>query len=215
MTTRPHPSRFGAAVACLGLVVLAGCSAGDASAPYRFHTGGSVVENSPQLRSQKAAAHIATCPTVRHRQPVAGGLPAATLPCLGGGPDVDLASLRGPLVVNFWAQSCQPCRQESPLLQRLSVAARGDVAVLGVDFYDLLPSHALAFAAQYGIRYPQVADPAAATKAALRVQALPQTFLVDAAGRVVYRQVGPFTSQADLDAAVGRYLGVTVPVSRS
>ena len=61
--------------------------------------------DTPQLRALKAATHIAPCPTsVAGTEGVPGGLPDMTLPCLGGGRSVDLAGLRGPLLVNFWAQ---------------------------------------------------------------------------------------------------------------
>ena len=111
-----------------------------------------------------------------------GGLPALTLPCLGGGANVDLAGLRGPLLLNFWAQYCTPCQEESPLLEQLSRAARGQVEVVGVDFIDPLPGRALAFAKEHGLTYPQIADPAAAAKGPLRISGLPFTFFVDAAG---------------------------------
>ena len=65
--------------------------------------------DTPALREAKQAAGVADC-APGDAKPVDGGLPAITLPCLGGGPDVDLSTLRGPLVVSLWAQSCGPCR---------------------------------------------------------------------------------------------------------
>lgn len=199
-----------AAIATLAL--LAGCSSG--TPRYTFHPGGSVSESSPQLRAAKEQAGIETCPHVTARPIVSGGLPPDTLPCLGGGPSVQLSSLRGPLVLNFWAQSCGPCREESPLLQQLFERTRGRLQVIGLDFYDQLPGQAIAFAGQLGIRYPQIADPQGATKAELRVQGLPTTFFIDRTGRIAHRQVGAFTSQSELDAAVQQYLGVSA-VARS
>ena len=84
-----------------------------------------------------------------------------------------LATLRGPLLVNFWAQYCGPCQAESPLLEQLFRSSDGTVAVVGVDFIDPIPGKALLFAKDHGLTYPQVADPAGAAKAPLRIAALP------------------------------------------
>ena len=121
-------------------------------------------------------------------RPSTAGCPRSRLPCLGGGRDVDLAGLTGePTVLNFWAQTCGPCRQESPLFQQLHET--GDVRVLGVDFYDPIPGKALAFADELGLTYPQIADPEAATRAPMRVQGLPMTVFVDEDGKVDPRGV--------------------------
>jgi thiol-disulfide isomerase/thioredoxin len=179
--------------------------------PYTYQPGKSAVDvGTAKLRQEKAAASIADCPTTTLDAPQRdGGLPAITLPCLGGGRDVDLAGLTGaPTVLNFWAQTCGPCREESPLLQRLYETS--DVRVIGVDFYDPLPSRAIAFANELGLTYPQAADPEAATRAPLRVSGLPMTIYLDKEGVVRHIEFGAVRSAADLATLVSTYLGVHV-----
>jgi cytochrome c biogenesis protein CcmG, thiol:disulfide interchange protein DsbE len=204
-----------AALLALGLVgpALVACSGGGPrDAVYTFHTGDSNIRvDTPELRAIKAAADIQPCPAPTKARPAAAsGLPNLTLPCLGGGPDVDLATLRGPLLLNFWAQTCDPCRKESPLLQKLSTTAKGKVRVVGVDFLDARPSWALGFAKQLGLTYPQIADPVGAAKGPLRIAGLPYTFFVDAAGKVTHVEPGAITSQDQLASLVHEYLGVSV-----
>ena len=202
------------AVTAIALVgVVASCS-GDAGphGAYTFHSGTSAIKvDSPELRALKASAHIEPCPKgTPPSSVVEGGLPALTLPCLGGGRSVDLAGLRGPLLVNFWAQNCGPCQQESPLLQKLARTAKGSVKVVGVDFIDPQPARAIAFAKSRGLTYPQLADPEEAAKGPLRIAGLPYTFFVDASGSITYTQVGPIHSEDQLATLVREHLGVSV-----
>jgi cytochrome c biogenesis protein CcmG, thiol:disulfide interchange protein DsbE len=178
---------------------------------YSYDPGDAAVDvDTAQLRAQKAEAGIPDCPKVdADAAAVDGGVPAITLPCLGGGRDVDLAGLTGePTVLNFWAQTCGPCRQESPLFQQLHET--GDVRVLGVDFYDPIPGKALAFADELGLTYPQIADPEAATRAPMRVQGLPMTVFVDEDGQVTHVEYGAVQSPHDLATLVQAYLDVDV-----
>jgi thiol-disulfide isomerase/thioredoxin len=191
-----------------------GCSdAGTTPSSYVFKPDTSAVKvDTPALRADKAAAKIADCPKTR---PGAGTgtrpLPDVTLPCLGGGRAVHLAGLRGsPTVVNFWSQSCGPCRAESPILQRVHEAAQGRVRVLGVDWEDSQPSMAIAFAKQLGVTYPQIADPEAATRKPLHIAGLPMSLFINSSGTIVGANYGAFTSAAQLTAMISRYLGVTV-----
>ncbi len=201
------------------LLTLAACGAsGPRDVTYTFNPTHSAVKvDTPQLRALKAAAGIAACPSTHAVAGAAAandqqaGLPSITLPCLGGGRDVQLAGLRGPLVLNFWAQTCGSCREESPLLQGLWASAGDRVHVMGVDFFDPIPAYALEFAKEYGLTYPQVADPDAATKADLHIAALPTTLLIDSTGRITYTQIGAIKSAAELRSLVRQHLGVAVP----
>jgi thiol-disulfide isomerase/thioredoxin len=195
------------------LLTACGDSPATARNNYVFNSRHATVQvDTPALRRQKDRAGISTCPTVPRGKPVVdGGLPPAVLPCLGGGPSVELASLRGqPTVINLWAQSCTPCRRESPILQRFHERAGDKVRVLGIDFQDSLPSLAIGFAAAYHLTYPQLADPDAALKAPLRVAGLPLTLFVTSGGRVARMHFGPVTSFGELETLVRRYLGVRV-----
>ncbi|GGN47666.1 hypothetical protein GCM10010842_39340 [Deinococcus daejeonensis] len=90
--------------------------------------------------------------------------PASTLRSLDG-VKVELASLQGrPVVVNFWASWCLPCRDEAPLLRSLSETQsdRG-LAVLGISFQEPELQNARAFIREYALAYPSLIDPGART----------------------------------------------------
>lgn len=195
-------------VAAVLLVVMSLTGDDDDPAPPRILGLGAtdVDVQTPALQRQRVSAGIADCPlpAVPHPEP---GLPELRLPCLGSDRDVDLAVLGGPLVLNVWAQSCAPCREEMPLLQRLHTSG-GPVTVLGIDFQDVQPEMALDLAEATGVTYPSVADVDGATKAALRVTNLPMTFFVNSDGRITHTELGAFASYADLVDAVDQHLGV-------
>lgn len=205
-------ARTAVVLVLLGIVATA-CSQAGTSQSYVFRPGTSAIKvDTPALRAEKAAAGIAGCPRLGAASHAGSlSMPDVTLPCLGGGRDVNLAQLRGtPTVVNFWAQSCGPCRSESPILQRLHQAAGSRVRVLGVDWQDSQPGMAIAFARQLGLTYPQVADPEAATRRPLHIAGLPVTIFIDSSGRIVHATYGALASIGQLTALVSRYLGVDV-----
>lgn len=185
--------RFALVVAAL---MLAGCAAVPAPA-------GSPSGDLPALRK---AAGIADCPASSDAPAVPGGLPDVTLSCLGGGSSVRLAGLRGPLLVNFWAQWCDPCRAEAGHLSAFASTSTS-VGLLGVDYTDPRPELAIEFAQLTAMTYPHVADPDAMTKAPLGVSGIPASFLVDAQGTIVARHFGAFTSLEDVQGWVRQGLG--------
>jgi thiol-disulfide isomerase/thioredoxin len=198
-------------VAAIGLlcVGVAGCSddtaTGNSSSGSADYSSAEV--DTPALRAQKAAAGIDPCPDV----PAAsgsGGLPDVTLPCLGGGREVDLDDISGPAVINFWATYCGPCRAEAPIFEQVHKKLGDEVSVLGVDYQEPQPGRALAFADELGLTYPQLSDPHATTRAGLGIQGLPVTVLIDADGEITYKHAGPLDSEDELASLLRDHLGI-------
>lgn len=107
--------------------------------------------------------------------------PGWTLPRPAGG-RVSLASFRGhPVVLNFWATWCTPCRQEMPALSRWYREARGKLVILGVD-QEEPPAVVNSFVRQFHVTYPVVLDESGTVTARYRVAALPVSFVIDAHG---------------------------------
>jgi cytochrome c biogenesis protein CcmG, thiol:disulfide interchange protein DsbE len=118
--------------------------------------------------------------------------PNITLPRLDGRGTASLADFRGRVVVlNYWASWCDPCRAESPLLERWHrrMARRGGT-VLGIDVLDVT-SDARAFVRRYGLTYPMLRDADGETQSEFGVVAYPETLVIDRAGRVAALERGP------------------------
>jgi thioredoxin-like negative regulator of GroEL len=81
---------------------------------------------------------------------------------------------------------------------------------MGVDFNDPRPELAIDFAEVASWKYPQVVDEDKAISAPLQLSAIPQTLLVDANGRIVYRHAGPFQSADEIRELLQEHLGVAL-----
>jgi cytochrome c biogenesis protein CcmG, thiol:disulfide interchange protein DsbE len=119
---------------------------------------------------------------------------AGPMPELAGegvtGAPVGPEDYRGrPLVVNFWATWCGPCRREQPALQRLAEEYDGRVAFVGVNHTDDRAA-AREYLRQYGVTYPSLFDPAGEVAFDFEIPYLPATVLVDETGVLRYRLLG-------------------------
>jgi cytochrome c biogenesis protein CcmG/thiol:disulfide interchange protein DsbE len=119
---------------------------------------------------------------------------------------VSLAELRGtPVVLNLWASWCTPCRQEAPRLERgWERWGRRGVAYLGLNIQDLR-GDARAFSRRFGITYPSVRDARRGVADSYGATGIPETFFVDARGRVVGHVIGVV---AERELAVGAQAAV-------
>jgi thiol-disulfide isomerase/thioredoxin len=155
----------------------------------------------------KAKSGIEDCPAP---QTTGGVLPGLTLKCLGGGRSVDLSTLKGPLVLNFWQAGCIPCRQEMPALEQFYKAYGDRVPVLGVDTTDVLPGVALKDAIKRGVTYPLVPDPGGDLQATkLRIPGPPTFFFLTADGRLT-SHAGGLSSADEIKDLVEKQLGITL-----
>jgi cytochrome c biogenesis protein CcmG/thiol:disulfide interchange protein DsbE len=118
--------------------------------------------------------------------------PALELPRLSGAGAGSLEDYRGQVVVlNFWASWCEPCREESPLLQRWHERMRErDGTVLGVDVQDVTDD-ARAFIGEYGLTYPMLRDGEGVTRESFAIIGFPETFVIDRRGRIAAVRRGP------------------------
>ena len=115
---------------------------------------------------------------------------------------IALAELRGvPVVLNFWASWCAPCREEAPRLERHWRAGREQgMLVLGLDMQDLT-GDAREFLGEFGVTYPNVRDPGNEVAREWGVTGLPETFFISARGRVVGHVIGAISAQQLDDGA--------------
>jgi cytochrome c biogenesis protein CcmG/thiol:disulfide interchange protein DsbE len=119
--------------------------------------------------------------------------PAFALTRLDGRGGLSSASFAGkPQVLNFWASWCGPCRAEAPLFVRAAQQYDRRVLFLGVDHQDFA-GDARAFARRHGFNYPSVVDKGDKLYAAYGLTGVPETFCVDAHGRVVAHVPGAVT----------------------
>ena len=133
--------------------------------------------------------------------------PDFELPSLQTGDPIALRAYRGRVVVlNFWASWCAPCRREAPALQRTydAYVDRG-VRFIGVDHVDDRAA-ALRFAAELGITYPSVFDPAGELAVDYGLLGLPTTFVIGRDGRIAFRFVG-YVDEPSLGRALDVVLG--------
>ena len=128
----------------------------------------------------------------RHAPPVGSSAPEFTLPRLEGPGSVSLASLRGhPVVLNFWASWCPPCKSEAPVLERdwQRYRARG-VVFVGIDDHDVT-SDARTFVNAHGLTFLMLADGSGDVTSSYGISQLPETYVLDAKGKVVAHIAGP------------------------
>lgn len=144
-----------------------------------------------------------SCQAMAQNRPAADALFAATLTDLDNKP-VALERYRGrPLIVNFWARWCAPCRQEIPELAKFRQARRGKIEVLGIGIEDKV-APVRDFAASNKMDYPVLiaGDQGIPLMQALgnKVGGLPYTLYIDDRGRIAGTRTGMLRA-ADLEAA--------------
>lgn len=138
------------------------------------------------------------------------GLPAPDfkLPVLAGS-EISLAQYRGqPVLINFWATWCSPCRLEMPELVRVYEAHKAQgFTLLGVNltFQDSLPD-VQAFVKEFNMTFPVLLDETSnVTYSTYQLRGLPTSVFVDRGGGIVRLQIGAMTA-SQIDAFVAEIM---------
>jgi len=123
---------------------------------------------------------------------------------------LSLADLKGkPVIVNFWASWCIPCKDEAPALQKTYEKYRAQgLTVIGIDAQDFV-GDAKRFAARLGITYPIVHDAPGVTVDRYGVTGFPETFFIGRNGKLVGTHVEGAVSADDLERNIPLALNAT------
>ncbi|HEY0767382.1 MAG TPA: TlpA disulfide reductase family protein [Steroidobacteraceae bacterium] len=193
---RPSPGRSGVIGLALAAVLLVACATGGflvyrlAGAPRTLYAAPAPALAAPAPLAPAAAEGAASVVSPTHKIPEV--LPEVALPGLDGTPH-RLADWKGrPLLVNFWATWCEPCRREIPLLKSLRhERSRDRLEIVGIalDLHDAAQN----YARDSGIDYPVLLGEQGGYEAVAAFgmdPVLPFSAFADAAGRIVTLKVG-------------------------
>lgn len=154
--------------------------------------GGAVALPAPAAPGAPSApaALAAESPQPR-RWPAGRATPALRLPGWDGGPPLDLAALRGRVVLlNFWASWCEPCRAEMPSLELLAEKyERRGLAVWALNFRET-DGALRRYLAQWPITLPIARDGDGAAAQAFGVRVFPSSIAVARDGRAAFVVTG-------------------------
>jgi cytochrome c biogenesis protein CcmG, thiol:disulfide interchange protein DsbE len=152
------------------------------------------------ISASQAVANGGISPVVGH------AAPDFTITLLNGkqGQTLHLADLKGkPVVLNFWASWCTPCKDEAPILQAASqqYAAQG-VVFIGIAYEDV-PANSMRFLQQYDITYAIGPDTSGAISISYGVPTVPETVFINRQG-IVTEIFGGALSKNLLDQRVAK-----------
>jgi peroxiredoxin len=150
------------------------------------------------MRTLLAAVIVASPLIAEARVQKGQHAPSFSLPTLKGG-RASLGSLAGKVVVlDFWAQWCEPCKKELPELEKLSREfAAKNVVVLSVNI-DKVKDNAARLVSQLGVTFEVALDPGGSVAATYDLPKMPTSFVIDRKGVVRYVHEG-FEGSGDVE----------------
>jgi thiol-disulfide isomerase/thioredoxin len=123
--------------------------------------------------------------------------PNFTLPRLNGGGDIELASIKRPRVLDFFASWCYACPYESKRLEKYSREYRGKIDFIGVNTDDF-SSDARGYVRKYGLTYTIVREQGRKVLNTWGGLPIPRIFFIDRSGKVI--------GQMEVEEDLPRYL---------
>jgi peroxiredoxin len=149
------------------------------------------------------------CTSAGDQLPVTGGVaPDFTLVNLDGGA-VSLSDYRGsPVMLNFWASWCGPCRSEMPFIQGVFEEVKWKAVNLVIIAVNLGESSMVArdFMEENGYTFPVLLDRTGEVGDTYNTRSIPTTFFIDESGIIKYIDIGAFRSKADLELRLDDFI---------
>jgi len=119
---------------------------------------------------------------------------------------ISLSDLQGsPVLLNFWATYCAPCRVEMPFLQQIYEGWQGTGLVLLAINIGESPSEVGGFMQSRGLSFPVVLDGKGVLAGQYGIKYIPTTFFIDSYGIIQEVKVGPFQSAAEIEDSLSRF----------
>lgn len=109
---------------------------------------------------------------------------------LFSGKTIKLSDFKGekPVIINFWASWCGPCREEAPILAKAGKNYGSDVEFIGIVTNDTR-ENSLAFMKEFDITYENGIDRTGIAQS-FKITGIPETFWIDKDGRIVDHWIG-------------------------
>ena len=118
---------------------------------------------------------------------------------------ISLSDLQGkPVLINFWASWCSPCRQEMPYIQQIYNEWQEKGLVLLAINIGESASQAAEFMRSQGLSFPVLLDPEGEIAGQYGVRAIPTSFFIDKDGIIQDMKVGAFHSKAEIESGLSK-----------
>lgn len=116
------------------------------------------------------------------------------------GKKIKLSDFRGkkPVIVNFWASWCGPCRSEAPFLSRVGSEYEDKVEFIGIAVNDGR-NEAKAFLKEFDINYDNGMDITGGINKSYKITGIPETFFIDLNGEIIDHWIGPIDEKTMID----------------
>ena len=123
------------------------------------------------------------------------------------GEKVQLTQFRGkPVMLNFWATWCGPCKEEMPIIQSVASRSRTNLIVLGIND-DETTDLVSGFVQDHKITFRVLMDPGAKVTDLYQIRGFPTSYFIDSDGKIQAIHIGSLSAD-QLDSYLGR-IGVT------
>jgi cytochrome c biogenesis protein CcmG/thiol:disulfide interchange protein DsbE len=134
--------------------------------------------------------------------------PDFRLPSLDG-QAISLTDFKGkPVLINFWATWCGPCRGEMPFIQQVYEEWQGRGLILLAINIGETPSQVAEFMQSQGLSFPVLVDTEGKVAEKYNIQYIPSTFFIARDGIIQNMKVGAFQSKAEIESSLSKLINV-------